>query len=53
MAQAGLVWAMIGEPSDEQLTAFVETGNLDGAAQTEFLPYNPAVMESLAKTWKW
>lgn len=53
VAQAGIVWAMLGEPRAEQLQQFVETGSLDDVApQSEVLPYNPAVMEELAKTWE-
>ena len=53
VAQAGLVWGMLSEPSAEQLQEFVATGSLDGVAPpSEVLPYNPAVMEQLAKTWE-
>ena len=53
VAQAGLVWGMLGDPSEEQLREFVATGMLDGVAAAEKpLPYNPAVMEQLAKTWE-
>ena len=52
VAQAGLVWALIGEPTEEQLQEFVETGSLEGVPQTDVLPYNPAVMEQLAQTWE-
>ena len=53
VAQAGLVWGILSEPTDEQIEAFVTTGHLDGVANSEKpLPYNPAVMEQLAKTWE-
>lgn len=53
VAQAGLVWGLLSEPTDEQLQAFVETGQLDGTPSADTpLPYNPAVMEQLAKNWE-
>lgn len=53
VAQAGLVWALAGEPSAEQLQSFVESGSLDDVAPpSDVLPYSPAVMEALAKTWE-
>jgi hypothetical protein len=52
VAQARLVWELIDEQTTgEHLQEFIETGQL-GAAPVA-IPYNPAVMEEIAKNWTW
>ena len=57
VSQAALVWAMIQETTTaEDLAEYIATGKAAGLEQTEragVLPYNPAVLEQIGKTWTW
>ena len=52
VAHSALVWAQLDEGThEEHLEEFIETGQFGQVPKA--LPYNPAVMEAIAKNWTW
>lgn len=47
VAQAELVWG--GDSTD--IPKFIETGEFSESS-SEYMPYNPAVLEQIAQTWQ-